>query len=183
MRAFISLNLCEETVSVLKEIQKSVKEELGNTDSKNVRWEASDKFHVTLFFIGEIEDERIEDLKLSLKNIKDEHIGVLSLGLRKLSGFPDMNRPRVLFVEVFDLENKLNKLNGIINKIMKDISVEQGSKFHAHITLGRIKKDCKIKRLTNLNIQHNFDIKDLHLMKSTLNRDGAVHESLFSAEL
>ena len=183
MRAFISLNLNDETVTLLKGFQKSVKEELGYADSKNIRWEDPDKFHITLFFIGEIDDKRIEDLKIGLKNIKDEQTGLLSLGLGKLNGFPDLNKPRVLFVEVIDSENKLNRLSGVVNRITKDIGVDQSSKFHAHITLGRVKRDCRIKRLTGLNIKHNFEIKELHLMKSTLNRDGAVHESLFSAEL
>lgn len=182
MRAFISLNLSGETVSVLKSFQNSVKEELGYADSKNVRWESPDKFHITMFFIGDINEDRIEELKASIGNISKENIGEISLELGKLNGFPDLNRPRVLFVEVNEQEYKLKRLSKAVNNVMKDFGFDENNKFHAHITLGRVKRDCRIKKPAGLCLTHNFKIKELNLMKSTLNSDGAVHESLFSAE-
>lgn len=183
MRAFISLNLSEETKSALKGFQKLVKEELGYEDSRNVKWEDPDKFHITLFFIDEISEERIEELKILFADITKMNIGEISLSTGKLSSFPDLNRPRVLFAEITEQENKLNRLSGIVNNAMKDSGFEQSNKFHAHITLGRVKRDCRIKKLAGLSLKHNFIIKQMHLMKSTLNRGGAVHESLFSTAL
>ncbi|MCX6158619.1 MAG: RNA 2',3'-cyclic phosphodiesterase [Ignavibacteriota bacterium] len=183
MRTFISLNLSEETVSVLKDFQRLVKDKLRYADSKNVKWEEPDKFHITLFFIGDIGEDKIGDLKISLGNINKEKTGKIFLELGILNGFPDLNSPRVLFAEVIDKENKLKRLSGIINNIMKDFGFEQSSKFHAHITLGRVKRNCTIEKIMGTGISHNFEINGVHLMKSALSRDGAVHESLLFVEL
>jgi RNA 2',3'-cyclic 3'-phosphodiesterase len=148
-----------------------------------VKWEAPDKFHITMFFIGEIDEEKAAQLANELKNVKNEKIGSISLELGNLNGFPDLRRARVLFTEVKDIENKLTKLSIVLNRIMKGFGYEQGGKFKAHITLGRVRKDSIIKGLTELSLNGNFEIKKLHIMKSVLSREGAVHESIFSTEL
>ena len=183
MRGFISLNLSAETILRLKDFQKSVKDSLGYTDSKKVKWEDPDKFHITLFFIGEIDEDKTQQIIKELKNIHNENIGAISLETGNLNGFPDLRRARVLFAEVKDKENKLIKLSGVINRIMKGAGYEQSGKFNAHITLGRVRRDCRIQGLPSAAIHENFTIKDLRLMKSVLSRDGAVHESIFSTEL
>jgi len=185
MRAFISLNLNEKTIAILKDFQKRIKEDLGFTEAKKIKWESPDKFHVTMFFIGDISDDKAEDLKDDLKTIQKEKIGKLSLELGKLNGFPDLNRPKVLFAEVIDRVDKLNKLYGAINKIMKNYGCGQTGKFHPHITIGRVRRDFYLHKIvtTGLMEKNNFEIRNLHLMKSVLNREGSVHESIFSTEL
>ncbi|MFZ4589978.1 MAG: RNA 2',3'-cyclic phosphodiesterase [Ignavibacteria bacterium] len=183
MRAFISLNLDDEIRAILTNFQKNIKDGLGITESRKVKWESPDKFHITMFFVGDIGEDKIEDLKEKLKDINEEQIGKVSLEITRAGGFPDLGRPRVIFAEVTDKEQKLNKLSDAINKTMKDLGFEQSAKYRAHITLGRVRRDCRINGLTDITVKGNFDVNKVHIMRSTLNSDGAVHESIFSAEL
>ena len=185
MRAFISLNLSNETISILKDFQKSIKEDLGIAESGKVKWESPDKFHITMFFIGDISDDKIDKLKDDLKTIHDDNIGTIILELIKLNAFPDLLKPRVLFAEVMEREGKIYKLSGLINKIMKEYGYEQKGKFHPHITLGRVRREYNLHELNfgDKTINSSFKIQEVHLMKSVLSREGSVHERVFLIEL
>lgn len=185
MRVFISLNLNEETRVILKEFQKSIKEELGFSESGKVKWESPDKFHITMFFIGEISDNKVEELRDEFKNIHEERIGAISLKLGKLNAFPNMYKPRVLYTEVIEKDGKLYKLNDSINRIMKRNGYEESGKFHPHITLGRVRRDCSLHGVKERSIieKSSFEVHGLNIMKSVLSREGSEHESIFFAEL
>jgi 2'-5' RNA ligase len=182
MRAFISLNLSDDTVLILKDFQKSVKDSLGFTESKKVKWEAPDKFHITLFFIGDIDEGKIEGVKEDLKKI---NTGTIYLGLNKLNAFPNLHNPRVLFTEVVEKGDKINSLSEAINGIMKGYGYEQGGRFHPHVTLGRVRRDMRLHgaKESVIAADSDFEINELHIMKSILSREGSVHESIFCMKL
>jgi 2'-5' RNA ligase len=182
MRTFISLNLEGETVLILKEFQKRVKDSLGFTESKKVKWESSDKFHITLFFTGDIDTDKVDKLKEDLKTIRT---GTIYLKLNKLNAFPNMHNPRVLFTEVLEKGNKLSGLSEAINIIMTGYGYEQSSKFHPHVTLGRVRRDMRLQgvRECAVTVKSDFEISELHIMKSVLSREGSVHESIFCMRL
>jgi 2'-5' RNA ligase len=182
MRTFISLNLSDDTVLILKDFQKSVKDLLGFTESKKVKWEAPDKFHITLFFVGDIDEDKIEQVKEDLKKINTR---TFYLRLNKLNAFPNLRNPRVLFTEVVEKGDKLNSLSEAINGIMKGYGYEQGGKFHPHVTLGRVRRDMRLHGLKEnaVPVVSDFEISELHIMKSVLSREGSVHESIFCMRL
>jgi 2'-5' RNA ligase len=185
MRVFISLNLNEETRTILKNFQNSIKEDIGFSESGKVKWESPDKFHITMFFAGEISDNKAEELKDVFKMLHEEKIGTISIKLGKLNAFPNMYKPRVLFTEVIEKEGKLSKLNDAINRIMKRNGFEDSEKFHPHITLGRVRRDCSLHGVKERNIigGNSFEIRGINIMKSILSRDGSEHENIFFAEL
>ena len=78
MRTFISLNLDKGA----REIAKKYKEELRNMmDAENaekIKWEAEDKYHITLFFIGDIKD--------GLKNILKQELDEISKKAEDIRG-------------------------------------------------------------------------------------------------
>jgi 2'-5' RNA ligase len=185
MRVFISLNINEETRTILKNFQKSVKEDLGLSESGKVKWESPDKFHITMFFIGEISDGKVEELKVEFKKIHEEKIGAISIRLGKLNAFPNMYKPRVLFTEVIEKDGKLPKLNDAINSIMKRNGFEESGKFHPHITLGRVRRDNSLHGVKERSIieESSFEVQGLNIMKSVLSKEGSEHESIFFAIL
>jgi len=185
MRVFISLNLNGETRAILRNFQKSVKEDLGFSESGKVKWESPDKFHITMFFIGDCSDNKVEELKEAFKKIQEESIGTISMNFGKLNAFPNMFKPRVLFTEVIEKEGKLIKLNDAINRIMRRNGYEENAKFHPHITLGRVRRDVSLQGVkeNSVIVKHSFDIQGLNIMKSVLSREGSTHESIFFAEL
>jgi len=185
MRVFISLNIDEETRTILKNFQKIIKEDLGYTESGKVKWEAPDKFHITMFFIGDASEQKIEVLKNEFKELHKEKIGTIHMEPGKLNAFPNKLKPRVLFVEVTEKEGKLYRLNNSILRIMKNNGYEESSGFHPHITIGRVRRDNSLHGLKeNCFLEKvNFEVHGLNIMKSNLSREGSEHESIFYTEL
>ncbi len=72
MRVFISLNLSEEKKREVFEIQNEVKKLLGFDTINSIKWEGRDKFHQTIFFLGDVGDNIIRNISTSLEKIKSE---------------------------------------------------------------------------------------------------------------
>ena len=173
MRAFIAIDLPEEIKKHLSEIQSKllVKEaELNPTNS----------FHLTLKFLGDIDDS--ENITKNLSNIKSKKF---KLNLTSLGFFPNKNYIRVIWVGT----NQNKKLTDIAEKIDTSLPhFKRDHKFHPHITLARVKnvfdKQEFKKVLSNIKIQNlEFDVKDFILYKSTLTRQGPIYEKVQTFDL
>ncbi len=104
-----------------------------------VRWTAIQNLHLTLQFLGDINESRIPDLKQILNRIvvKDHPI---FLRFSDFGAFPNLKQPRILWLGI----EKTDHLNMIHSHIIDDLErngFEVDRKpFTAHLTLGRIRE-------------------------------------------
>ena len=152
-----------------------------NTNPFHLIFTESENLHLTLKFLGEIEEEKVEEVKKLLKKIKQEEFEV-SLG--ELGTF--INRYNsILWIklngkEIWDLQKK-------IDESLKNIfPIEE--RFMSHITLARMKKinDKKIFLEYVKNLKHRvvkFKIKEFILKKSELKPEGPVYSNIEKYEL
>ncbi len=139
------------------------------------------EFHITLKFLGEVDDDKVEEIKKLLEKVKFEEFTAKT----KSVGFFVPSSLRVVFVEVptpeiFELQKKIDE--ALLPMFPKE------KKFESHVTLARIKfvannKDY-IDKIQRLKIDdEKFQVKDFLLVKSTLMPDGPIYEiiSKFSA--
>jgi len=169
MRAFIAIETPEEINKVLKETQKKF-EELGKINFTR------EPYHLTLKFFGEIAEEQAEKIKTLLKDIK---IKPFELELTNLGVFPNENYIRVLWVGVKG--GRVYELQQQIDSQLADM-FKKDTRFHAHITLGRVKfiKDKeKIKEILKTKIPNlKFEVKEFKLVKSELTPKGPEYEDV-----
>lgn len=181
-RTFISLNPCDVAKKKLTEIQNNVKKSVSEINPaylNSIKWDFEDKFHITLFFIGNISEIKLAEVKLKLKSIENElFIGELIFTANKINAFPKLRYPGVLFLDLINEDNKVIELFNKINNSMKDSGIINVKSFHPHITLGRIKKDRKINltALENMKkVDWNFSVVNFYLMESNLKRSGSEY--------
>ncbi|MEK6935400.1 MAG: RNA 2',3'-cyclic phosphodiesterase [Nanoarchaeota archaeon] len=174
-RCFIALDLPRNIINEIVNVQEIIKKKkLFDGNLVN-----SENLHLTLKFLSEIDDEKIEKVKEKLKSIKfsefETRLGKISVFSSKYSGYI-----KVLWVELkgkglFELQKKIDEcLDGLF---------EQEKRFMAHITLARIKRvyDKKgfLEYLNKINIPKiSFNIDEFYLKKSELFETGAVYEDL-----
>ena len=175
MRTFVSINLTNEIKKELKDLQEQIKSKMTPREAGSMRWEQPDKFHITLFFIGDIDAGILNRVKNSLNAVNYDD-GPLSLNLYSIGGFPNLRSPRVLFVNIKD-DGKLVKLAEEVHLQMNELGYESDKKFHPHITLGRIKRDRKVNltKLSEINVDIKFDANAFYLMESKLQPTGSVY--------
>ena len=182
MRIFISININDSVKKIIENIQDKLKKDITKIDHnllKFIKWENKNKFHLTLLFIGDVNELRLSEIshhltemnsKLKLEEIKFE--------LGNINAFPNMKSPRVLMLELFNEDNKVFSLFESINSSLKKLGIESDKTFRPHITLGRVKRDKKLN-LSNLNTELNsnvkFSVNDFFLMESKLMKTGSEY--------
>lgn len=185
MRTFISLNPDQETKKRILEIQFRVKDiisEINKEFLNSIKWETEDKFHMTLFFIGEINETDINRVHFKLTEIENDLDNNEMIFLSKnISAFPKLSSPRVIIVELENKDKNVFLLSESINSKLKEMGFQTDKKFHPHITIGRVKRDRKIN-LTSIKDKNNFElefsIKNFYLMKSELKSSGSEYSVL-----
>jgi len=139
-----------------EDIQTKVAEVKKDFADFNIRWVKPEQLHVTLSFLGEIEEEKIESV-ISAARETAANFRPSTLTVRGLGVFPEVGRPRVLWMGfnhedrgkrlaaiAFSLQQKLI-LSGFVQRDRlvpserKSISGEW-LEFEAHLTLGRFKQ-------------------------------------------
>jgi RNA 2',3'-cyclic 3'-phosphodiesterase len=106
--------------------------------SENIKWVRTDNIHITLAFLGNTEDEQIENISKMLKTICDG-FGEFELTIRGSGVFKSLNDPRVIWTGIEPSE-KFKQLNGLINNGLKEKGIKMEERpFRPHLTLGRIK--------------------------------------------
>ncbi len=101
-----------------------------------VKWEEPRKLHITLAFLGMIDEERILEVVKIVNQVAQE-IQPFYLGFKGVGAFPNLVWPKTVWLSVKgDVQSlaMLAKKIGLTDK-----------PFQPHVTLGRIKKDIRLK--------------------------------------
>src|SRR3989442_14472428 len=101
IRAFIAIDLPDEVRAALDEAQTRLKR--AHTGVK-VSWTKIGNLHLTLQFLGYVEEEAVEKIRGSLEGVAGRH-APFELQVGGTGAFPDENRPRVLWVGCDDAGN------------------------------------------------------------------------------
>ena len=182
MRTFISINTDDSLKNTISGIQKNLKKSISllNEDFlKSIRWEDRDKFHMTLFFIGDVNESRLNEINFMLSKMESGlSLNEIKFELKSINAFPKLKYPRVLILELINEDKKVFELSQRINDSLKEIGFVNDKTFKPHITLGRIKRDHKIN-LTGLDCSISsglvFSSKEFFLMESKLKSTGSEY--------
>jgi len=101
------------------------------------KWVEPENLHFTYRFLGEIEEERIPQIKLalsgSLRKAKPHKVELKGLGVFKRNGVPSILWVGVVSDEVIEIKK-------LIDKSLKVFGFAPEEKFTPHVTLLRIKR-------------------------------------------
>lgn len=171
------------------DLPQDVREEVANLcfGVPTARWVKSDQFHLTLRFIGNVDDRAFHDITAALETIEQ---APFSLRLRGVGHFPPRRDPRVLWVGVEDSE-PLMGLHKSIERAVRNAGIEKEKrKFHPHITIARIRERTPVERVTGflganaMYASRVIPVNEFHLYSSLLKPEGAIHtrEATFGLE-
>jgi 2'-5' RNA ligase len=110
-RIFIAINLPE---NVRHNLTKELDILKNHDDNRVVKWVTPDLLHITLVFLGDIEESRIGAVTGVLSTIIPKHQS-FACETDGLDAFPSSQNPRIIFAKVFDIA-------GLINKIQNEVA-------------------------------------------------------------
>ena len=168
IRLFIAIDIPETLQSELEGLGRSI---------PNARPVPADQLHLTLKFIGEVEENRILDIDDALKEIIQPEF---PLRLKGVGTFPPRGAPRILWAGVEPVDRTV-ALRNSIERTLAAIDIPRDTrKFLPHLALARL-KNCPIHSLQqflagNAFLQTpEFQVEYFHLYSSWLTKKGALH--------
>jgi 2'-5' RNA ligase len=182
IRTFIALPSSTEVQQKMVAIQS----ELRATQA-DVKRDSQDKFHITLKFLGNTEESKIEPLSEALANCVKSS-SVFEFSYQSLGAFPNIQNPRVVWIGTVHNRAVLDLQSGIEQVCLKFGFPKEDRAFHPHITLGRIKGSRNQVRLTEAIKTITFEpmqsrCTEVLLMKSDLRPGGSIYTILKSFSL
>jgi len=183
IRAFIALELSDEARDELSRITGVLKD--ANAD---VKWVRPASVHLTLKFLGNIPEEKVQAIAARLKKIADT-VPPFKIELDGIGVFPGWNRVRVLWIGVRDPGAHAEDLAAGMEEAMTGEGFEKEKRsFRSHLTIGRVrtaKNKDKLKDLvTSVTVKPaQSHISRIVLFRSNLTPTGAVYEPLAAPDL
>jgi RNA 2',3'-cyclic 3'-phosphodiesterase len=162
-RIFIAIKT--EPEKTLQRMYASLRAALAN---EKITWVSPENIHLTLSFLGEIEEERVKVAGIVLKQ-KCTGFGEFAIRVSGTGIFRNLNDPKVLWLGI-ENPDRLIRLGDIINTGLKDTGFKiEDHKFNPHITLGRIKliRNKEILKSAIAMYQEMF-IQEVHIREVIL---------------
>ena len=173
MRVFVAVEVIDD--HILQKI-KSMQESFS-FKAKPVRL---DQIHFTLQFLGEISENKTEDVKKALGTVSFSKFDLTIIGS---GAFPNTRNPKVVWLGVDkDGKERMSRLANDVNEILGAIDLKNEKPFKPHLTVFRIKNrigDITEELLKSKDVKFGTQlITQIVLKKSDLSPNGPEYTNL-----
>ncbi len=183
MRVFIAVEIDDG----LREAAARAQEQLKSIGG--VKWVEPQNLHLTLKFLGEIEEGAVSRLANELTR-ELAAMAPFRLGLDGAGVFPDERRPRVIWIGVEEGLEPLFALAQKVEGVCQALGFEAENRpFRGHLTLGRVREarlaapaDPSLQALAKERFGDQW-VDHITMMQSTLTRSGPVYRPLHKLAL
>lgn len=184
IRSFIAIEIPEGIKKGLFEIQEKLKK-----TGADVGWTRPDGIHLTLKFLGEVDEVRLIDVQKAVEKASKE-FSPFVLEVSGIGIFPNTRSPRVLWIGIKDKGDDLKNLQEAIERETERVGFKRENRsFTPHLTLGRVRSQKNRDALINSLEEFDkielglLDVGEVSLIKSELNPKGAIYTQLWKVVL
>lgn len=149
------------------------------------RWTDPTQFHVTVRFIGDVDDRQVRRYETALSSLQQAPARCVPYGLDAL---PSRQNPSVLVVGLERTDSLLALHDAVSEALATEGLAPEDRKYRPHVTLARL-ADADATDVHDAIASHgdagpsSFTAEAVHLYESTLTPDGAVHDHRQSVPL
>ena len=187
MRLFIAVPVEERTQNLLEEKLDKAQSDLDF----DLKWVSGENLHLTLKFLGDTEEEKIDDIKEAVKNTCSNYER-FNIYYDHFGAFPSTDYPKVLYFGLNENKNILiNLQNELENRLHDKGFKKEDRDYEPHLTFARTRKKTDMRQLkydftdfikeNNIRILQKVDT--VSLIESQLYRSGPVYKEVFSINL
>lgn len=179
IRSFIAIPLAEEVLrGAVRLIQRL------SDPGDGIKWVPTDNFHLTLKFLGEVDNTEVPDVCRVMREVCNE-FSPFELAFAGTGAFPNLSRARVLWVGVEDKTESLTRLANDLDKRLADLGFKREARdYSPHLTLGRTKSGSRraaSEVIERLEQEKSIDlgpmqVDEVYLMASFLDKKGPTYQ-------
>ena len=185
LRTFIAVGLDNAVHDDIVALQET----LARTGA-DVKWVEPDNIHLTLLFLGEVDDRDIIEVCRAVASCCAER-SAFALEVKTVGAFPNLRRPRTLWVGVGDGTQELIALHDALEQTLLDLGCYRHEEraYTPHITLGRSPSertdDRLVQAMTRQLAWHGgqTQVREVLVMSSQLTSRGPTYSVLSRAPL
>ena len=179
MRLFVALEIPSAVRDNLTSLLRSLR-----AITKEPRWVRAENLHVTLKFLGEVTERKLDAIRTALGEIHSEQ--AVTLEFRGLDFFPNEKHPRVFWAGI-EASTNLKTLAADIEGAMEKLRIAREQReFSPHLTLARFERAHvpeALRKAIAENSEREFGslrTNEFHLIQSKLRPSGAEYTTLAS---
>ena len=184
VRTFLALPLDEGIVARLVKAQQRLM-----TVDAHVRWVEPENLHLTVKFLGVVEDRQMHEVCTVARDIVAQ-VEAFEFAIGGLSAAPPAGQIRMVWAGIEDPTGWLGKLNALCEQAYAELGFKQENRqFRPHLTLGRVKTGRNVPELraavrefadTDFGVQ---PADEVIVFSSDLTPDGPLYEPLATLPL
>jgi 2'-5' RNA ligase len=185
LRTFIAVDLGKPIRDRLVSLQERLAE-----SGAAVKWVEVENLHVTLLFLGEVDERDVPAVCRAAADACKEH-APFTMAIETVGCFPTPRRPRTLWVGVGTGAQELCALHDALEPPLLDLGCyrREERKYTPHVTVGRVKTERRTDTLAAaLANQAGWragvvPVRELLVLSSELTPNGPIYTVLSRAKL
>jgi 2'-5' RNA ligase len=188
IRCFVAIELEEDMRQALHQTQALLK---AAPAGQYCRWVRPEGIHLTLKFLGDVPENRIDSIAEAIREAAAEH-PCFGISFASLGCFPNARLPRVTWVGVEDPGGALQSLQRSVESSLSALGYPPEKRaFHPHLTLARTKRVTRreqaavgeLVQRTRIDQLGEMEVREISLMRSELRPSGSVYTRLAAGPL
>ena len=178
IRCFVAIKIPEPIQKLLRSVQTELQSHI-----RKASWTKSGNFHLTLQFLGDIRSESVAAIGESIQRGIETHLP-FSVAFGGIGAFPNLARPRVIWIGMTDGASTVSTLAKVVNRELKPLGFPIDNRFHPHLTLARLRTPMNLQTLKNILRKYDtidggaMRVNEISLIQSQLHPNGAIYTPL-----
>ena len=155
----------------------------------DVKWVTAENFHITIKFLGNVEEDRLEAISKAMRSVAEE-TAPFDTHLSGTGAFPRIARPNVIWIGISAGADRFNKLAGRLDEALQELGFPREERgFSPHMTLGRSRSPRGAEQLRRSIEQMreedagSFRVESIALMKSEFRQNGPIYTPITDMRL
>ena len=184
MRLFIAIDIEPHILRGIDELQKELRGKLESF--RGINWVRPELIHLTLKFMGEVNDDKICELSELVSDVAGRHSG-FNVEVRGLGWFG--NTARLLWLGTDEPRELLDLQKDLEEALAAGEWIGSGKKFSGHLTLCRIKNSKAARAAMRVAKEHenvemgSFFADSVRIYKSELTSEGPEYTLISTSTL
>jgi RNA 2',3'-cyclic 3'-phosphodiesterase len=185
LRVFIAVDIGKELRARCVTLQETL-----SRAADDVKWVEAKSMHLTLLFLGEVDDRTLPDVCRAVALVAGRHEG-FTLSIESVGCFPNPRRPRILWAGVGAGKEELVVLHDALEPPLLDLGCyrREERQYTPHMTLGRVQGEQTGDGLVTALARKadwqggTVEVRELLVMSSELMREGPVYSVIGRGKL